>query len=328
MSESASKQGSGQQAGNLLNELPLDRLRDSAQDLLFAFAERAVGSAGKRVEDFTRSLTEGGGGGNPLGSLLSAGQTAAKVAKPVQAATSGLKGAASGAKDMAEKAGQAVGGGGSSGGATTARVTNILEKIDVGVPIRLAYDQWTQFEDFPNFMRKVEKVEQESDEKVNWTARIFFSHRTWKATILEQIPDDRVVWVSEGNLGYVNGAVTFHALAPNMTRIIAVLEYHPQGFLEKTANLWRPQGRRARADIRHFVRHVLTQTVLEPDQVEGWRGEIRNGEVVKTHEEAIREEQEAAEEDTGEEYDEGEYEDEDYAEEEEPEEAEEPAPAR
>jgi hypothetical protein len=71
-------------------------------------------------------------------------------------------------------------------------------------------------------------------------------------------------------------------LAPNLTRIIVVLEYHPKGLFERTGNLWRAQGRRARLELKHFRRHVMTQTVLHPDDVEGWLGEIRDGEVVDT----------------------------------------------
>jgi len=160
------------------------------------------------------------------------------------------------------------------------------------VPLRLAYDQWTQFEDFPSFTKKVENVEQESDEKLNWKAQVFWSHRTWESTILQQIPDKRIVWRSKGAKGYVDGAVTFHELAPELTRIALVLEYHPQGFFERTGNLWRAQGRRARLEFKHFRRHVMTQAVLRPEEIEGWRGEIRDGEVVKDHETALREERE------------------------------------
>ena len=65
----------------------------------------------------------------------------------------------------------------------------ISENIDVGLPLRTTYNQWTQFGDFPGFMKKVESVDQESDEKMNWKAQVFWSHRTWEATIIEQVPD-------------------------------------------------------------------------------------------------------------------------------------------
>ncbi|TDC56347.1 SRPBCC family protein [Actinomadura sp. KC345] len=175
------------------------------------------------------------------------------------------------------------------------KVVNIIEEFDVGLPRRVAYGQWTMFGDYPSFTRKVESVDQESDEKVNWRARIFLSHRSWESTIIEQVPDERIVWKSKGAKGYVDGAVTFHELAPTMTRIMLVAEYHPDGFLEKTANLWRAQGRRLRLDFKHIKRHMMTRTLLEQDETEGWRGEIRDGEVVKTHDEAVQEEKERAE---------------------------------
>jgi hypothetical protein len=114
----------------------------------------------------------------------------------------------------------------------------------------------------------------------------------WEATIIQQIPDYNIVWRSKGQKGHVDGSVTFHEVSPNMTRILLVMEYHPQGMFEHTGNLWRAQGRRARLELKHFRRHVMTQTILNPDQVEGWRGEIRDGQVVKDHETALAEEQE------------------------------------
>jgi hypothetical protein len=192
---------------------------------------------------------------------------------------------------------QSKGGGGGKG--KKFNVINVVETMDVGVPLRLAYNQWTQFEDFPSFMKKVESVEQEAEEKINWKAQVLWSHRTWESTILEQVPDKRIVWRSKGPKGWVDGAVTFHELEPELTRIALVLEYHPQGFFEKTGNLWRAQGRRARLEFKHFRRHVMTQAILHPDEIEGWRGEIRDSEVVKDHETSLREEKESREEPEG-----------------------------
>jgi hypothetical protein len=163
----------------------------------------------------------------------------------------------------------------------------------------VAYNQWTEFGGFPTFMKKVENVDAEEDNKLEWKAQIFWSHRNWEATILEQVPDERIVWRSQGEKGHVDGAVTFHEVGPNLTRIIIVLEYYPQGLFERTGNLWRAQGRRVRAELKHFQRHVMTRTILEPDEVEGWRGRIEDGEVVQSHEEAL-EEEEAQAEDQGE----------------------------
>ncbi len=193
--------------------------------------------------------------------------------------------------------GDGDGGGGGGGGARGKfKFMNIFETQDVGVPLRVAYDQWTQFADFPSFMKKVETVNQESDEKSIWTAKVFWSRRSWDTTIREQIPDSHIVWVSSGAKGHADGCVSFSELAPNLTRIVLILEYYPQGFFEKTGNLWRAVGRRARLEFKHFCRTVMMDTLLNRDDLEGWRGEIRDSEVVRTHEEAMEEEQAAAEE--------------------------------
>ncbi|WP_258341270.1 SRPBCC family protein [Saccharopolyspora gregorii] len=268
--------------GGAARGLPWDHLRDAVRDLLSALAERAVSGLGERAEGLVGRLTdyarddEGGGSG-----LL--------------AAVTG--GGSSGAAGEDSAGGGGSGGGG--GGGSSAKVVNIVEQCDVGLPLRVAYDQWTRFEDFPSFTRKVESVQQESDEELDWRAQIFLSHRSWRSTIQEQVPDSRIVWHSTGSKGSVDGTVTFHELGPTLTRILLVLEYHPQGFFEKTANLWRAQGRRARSDFKHVQRHLMTRTVLEQDEVEGWRGEIRDGEVVRSHEDALAQEQGESAEDDG-----------------------------
>jgi len=186
------------------------------------------------------------------------------------------------------------------GGQRKLKLTNIVETIDVGVPLRLAYDQWTQFEDFPTFTKKVEQAEQTEEGKSTWKAQVWWSHRTWEATIVEQVPDDHIIWRSEGAKGHVDGAVSFSELAPNLTRICLVMEYHPQGFFERTGNLWRAQGRRARLELKHFRRHMMAHALLEADEIQGWRGEIRDGEVVKSHEDALEEERSDQGEETAE----------------------------
>ncbi|MGK5556091.1 SRPBCC family protein [Actinomadura kijaniata] len=183
--------------------------------------------------------------------------------------------------------------GGKGGGGKKVKLTNIVEYVDVGAPRRLVYDQFTQFQDFPSFMKKVESVDQVSDEKLHWKAKIFWSARTWESTIVEQVPDRHIVWRSKGSKGHVDGTVSFHELAPNLTRVLVNLEYHPQGLFERTGNLWRAQGRRVRLELKHFRRHVMTQSLLKADEIEGWRGEIRDSEVVKSHEDALAEEEKA-----------------------------------
>ncbi|MGO4423026.1 cyclase, partial [Streptomyces sp. MCAF7] len=101
--------------------------------------------------------------------------------------------------------------------------------------------------------------------------------------------------------GHVNGAVTFHEIAPDLTRILLVLQYYPQGFFERTGNIWRAQGRRARLELKHFRRHLMAEVLLEPDEIEGWRGTVHEGEVVEEEEEPEGQEEEEDEEEEGEE---------------------------
>ena len=260
---------------DLMAKLPTGRLVEEVEEFLGAAMERGVGAVGDKIGSVTERLTDyaASGGGK---ALASGAKDLTEGKSPLRALTS------AGLTNVKEKVSQTFGGGG-GGSRNKIKVTNIVEHIDVGVPRRVAYNQWTEFEDFPSFMKKVELMEQEEDEKLTVKAQVFWSHRTWHATIIDQVPDRLIVWQSEGDKGHVDGAVTFHELTPDLTRILVVLEYHPQGLFERTGNLWRAQGRRVRLELKHFQRHVMTQTILEPDEVEGWRGEIRDGEIVREH---------------------------------------------
>src|SRR5215218_2732059 len=263
---------------------PLNRLKESGADLLKTLGDEALGTVRDKMSDVTDKL-EGVANGNPIGSAALRATTAKAEGK--SPAGGAVKGLFSGLKEK-------LSGGGGGGGADKAtKAMNIVESIDVGVPIRVAYNQWTQFGEFPSFMKKVESVETAEDNKLNWKAQVFWSHRSWEATIQKQVPDECIVWRSKGQKGHVDGAVTFHELGPNLTRILLILEYYPQGFFERTGNIWRAAGRRARLEFKHFRRHVMTRTILNPDEVEGWRGRIEDGEVVQTHEDALAEEQQA-----------------------------------
>ncbi|PKR46824.1 SRPBCC family protein [Streptomyces sp. EAG2] len=277
-----------------------DRLKEEARSHLSARAQSLADKAGDKVTELTGKLSESVGG--PVGE---AGKRVMEGESPVKAMASEK------AKDVKDKAvgkvKEAFGGGTGSTGDT--KVTNIVESIDIPVPLRTVYDHWTQFEDFSSFMKGVKSVTQNEDEETDWKAKVFLSERSWTATIQEQVPDDRIVWTSEGDKGSTAGAVTFHELAPHLTRVVAIVEYYPAGFFEKTGNLWRAQGRRLRLDLKHFARHVT----LGPDpEIEGWRGEIRDGEVVRTDEEAREDEESEEEYEDGYDEDEDENEDGEY----------------
>jgi hypothetical protein len=287
--------------------LPTDALKEAGQQLLGLLVQRATEAAAQRVTGLADRLTDVTESGGDFRAALSNGKAQRNGQVDDDAdgeedgdedgddKPGGFKGALIGLKDKIKNA---FGGGGGSGGAKKLKMTNIVEGLDVGLPLRTTYDTWTQFADFPSFMKKVETVDQESDEKTNWTAKVFWSRRTWQATIVEQVPDSHIVWRSTGPKGHVDGAVSFTELGPNLTRVLLVLEYWPKGLFERTGNLWRAQGRRARLEFKHFRRHAMTNVLLRQEEVEGWRGEIRDSEVVKTHEEALEEEQAQQEEST------------------------------
>lgn len=294
-----------------------DRLKSEVGNLAGALRDRAIESVKQKAGDAVGRLTDYAeqGGGPGLMAAATGAKNLAEGKSPVRAmAGAGMAGVKGKLGDLFGGKGKSKGGKGQK-----LKVTNIVETIDVGVPVDVAYNQWTEFREFPSFMKKVENVEQESDEKLQWRAQILWSHRNWTSTILRQIPDQEIVWRSEGDKGYVDGAVTFHELAPNLTRIVLVLEYFPKGFFEHTGNLWRAQGRRARLELKHFRRHVMTQTLLHPEEVEGWRGVIEDSEVVKDHETAVREEQEQGEEPPEDEFSEGEEPEDEFPEDEAPE---------
>ncbi|GAA0217459.1 hypothetical protein GCM10009527_011950 [Actinomadura nitritigenes] len=261
-------------------------------------ASRALGRRNDRADETEeQEQNEGGGSAAKETAGGSAGKTAKSAAKNAADTAKETAGKpADKAKGLFGRLKDTVGGalkkgGGKGGGGKKVKVTNIIEHTDIGAPRRLVYDQFTQFQEFPSFMKKVISVDQADDEKLNWQAKIFWSKRTWEATIVEQVPDDHVVWRSKGAKGHVDGTVSFHELAPNLTRVLVVLEYHPQGLFERTGNIWRAQGRRVRLELKHFRRYVMTQSLTRQDEVEGWRGEIRDSEVVKTHEDALKEEE-------------------------------------
>jgi uncharacterized membrane protein len=298
-------------------EEPLERLKGELQNTLKALGQNALDSVSQRVNNATDSLNDAASNGGVITRAAAEGGKA--MAEGESPAKGALKGGLTGIKDKVKNAVS----GSSGGGRGALKSTNIVETIDVGVPIDVAYDQWTQFQDFPTFMKKVENVNQEEDTKLTWKAQVLWSHRSWNAQIVEQVPNDRIVWRSEGEKGHVDGAVTFHELAPNLTRILVVLEYYPQGFMERTGNIWRAQGRRARLELKHFRRHVMTRTILDTEELEGWRGEIHDGEVTRGPDEEPEDEYESDEEGESEEdYEpEDEYDEEDeYEAEEEPEE--------
>ncbi|MFC9642978.1 SRPBCC family protein [Streptomyces mirabilis] len=275
----------------------LDMLRDELSDFIGAQVEHLVDKAGEKLGDVTDQLLDTAENGGSGGSLLGIGGRILKGDSPLKAFV-GEK--AKGLKDNVMDKVKNVFGGGRGGKSGSTKVMNIIEVLDVGVPIRVAYNYWTQYEEFSDFTKGVRSVSRNDETASDWKVKVGPSTRGWKATVQEQVPDERIVWSSEGAKGTTHGCVSFHELTPDLTRIVLVVEYYPSGFFEKTGNLWRAQGRRMRLDFKNFQRYVT----FADEDVEGWRGEIRDGEVVRSHEEALEEEEAAGEEEEQEEYDE------------------------
>jgi uncharacterized membrane protein len=266
-------------AESLASQLGFNRLGEQLQGLASAFADRGVSVVTDRLDGLTNKMS--GTTGKTVKNMAK-GDSAPKAALKAGIETvkdSGVKGAST----IKDKVSEAVGGdnGGDSGKDKKLKFINIVEELDLPVPRAVAYQAWTQFEEFPSFMKKVENVEQQDDQTIEWKAQIFWSHRSWTAEIVDQVPNERIVWRSKGEKGHVDGAVTFHELTPDLTRMLVNLEYYPQGLFERTGNLWRAQGRRVRLELKFFRRYITSEVLLHQDEVEGWPGEIHDGEVTE-----------------------------------------------
>jgi uncharacterized membrane protein len=151
----------------------------------------------------------------------------------------------------------------------------IQQSVDVAVPIDVAYNLWTQFEDWPDFMHRVDSAQQVDDCTVAFTAKVWGITKRFQAQIKEQRPDERIEWEVEDGLKH-SGVVTFHRLAPRLTRIEATFDVQPDSLLEKAGRGMRFTKRAARGDLHRFKAHAEMQEEAENG---GWRGTIEDGEV-------------------------------------------------
>jgi uncharacterized membrane protein len=149
-------------------------------------------------------------------------------------------------------------------------VTKVVESIDVKVPVRTAYNQWTQFEEFPRFMDAVESVKQLDDTKLHWTADVAGKRKEWDAKITEQIPDERVAWTSTSGAKNA-GVVTFHRLDDNKTRITLQMEVDPEGPVENAGAALGVLQRQVKGDLERFEKFIEERG----QETGAWRGEVR-----------------------------------------------------
>jgi uncharacterized membrane protein len=235
---------------------------------LAALVPFAAKGAGKLVRS---------GLGNGAGPVKEAGE---KVGKGVNEAVGKSIDKAGGAGGMAKEAGKGLlpggDGGGQSEGAESVpkgRQMPIQQAIDVAVPIQQAYDRWTQFEDWPSFMHRLQSVTQEDEANVSFKTKMWGFSREFEAEIVEQRPDELIRWrVTEGVTH--TGVVSFHELSDRLTRVDVDIVVQPGSLIEKAARGMRHIKRAVRADMARFKAYVE----LEDEEVDGWRGEIEDGE--------------------------------------------------
>ena len=179
---------------------------------------------------------------------------------------------------VAEAVTSKLGGGGKepSAGWGKGRRNPIQRWVDVAVPLQTAYDQWTQFEEFPKFMHRVERIEQKDPTHVIWHEKIWFSRRQWEAEITEQIPDKIIAWRTVSGTSHV-GHVTFHQLDDELTRVMVNIDFNPSGLFEKMASGLRFAKRAAESDLCRFKAFIETHG----EATGAWRGRIEEGEVVR-----------------------------------------------
>jgi len=153
-------------------------------------------------------------------------------------------------------------------------MSQISEDLEIDIPVRVAYDQWTQFETFPLFMEGVEQVVQVDDTTLVWRASIAGVTKEWQARITEQTPDHRIAWASTDGATH-SGSVTFHPLDDDRCRITLQLEVEPANPIEAAGDALGLVRRQAIADLENFRQYIE----IRREETGAWRGEIVGGSV-------------------------------------------------
>jgi len=151
-------------------------------------------------------------------------------------------------------------------------MSSIEKSIDVNVPVHTAYNQWTQFESFPQFMEGIEEVQQLDNKRLHWRAQIGGKQKEWDAEIVEQQPDKRVAWRSLGGAPN-DGVVTFQPIDANRTQVTLALDYAPEGFLENVGDALGFVSGRVQGDLERFKQFIESRGA----ETGAWRGEIHEG---------------------------------------------------
>jgi len=233
--------------------------------MLVPLAAKGAGKLARGAKDTVgKGLKEGvDKTADKAGGATGVAKKVAKDALPGKDAIPGMGGGDGGQKNEAEGAGKG-------------RRMPVQQSADIGAPIKNVYNEWTQFEEWPKFMHRLQSVSQEDETHVSFKTKIWGFTREFKAEIVEQRPDERIKWkVNEGVTH--TGVVTFHELADRLTRVEVTLDLEPGGLIEKAARGMRHVKRAVRADLARFKAYVMMN-----EEVDGaWRGKIEDGEVKK-----------------------------------------------
>jgi uncharacterized membrane protein len=273
-----------------------DTIREAAIEVLKPVMRKATTTAAKYAvthgPDLVKDKLEGAGGAGALAKGL------ASKGGGVAETVGGIAGKLGGGGKKQE--------GESPSGHGRGRRLPVEEYVDIGVDLQTAYDQFTQFEDWPEFMHRVERIEQRDEATLMWHENIWGIRRSWEAEITDQTPCERIAWRSKGGPQTI-GVVTFHRLSDNLTRILMTVDFQPKGLFEKTASGTRISRRAIKSDLMRFKAYIE----LRDEPTGEWRGRIEDGELAEDEPERDEEEREDEDyEDEPEAAEEDDYEDE------------------
>ncbi|APY84657.1 MULTISPECIES: SRPBCC family protein [Streptomyces] len=150
-------------------------------------------------------------------------------------------------------------------------MSKVEESIEVDVPVSTAYNQWTQFETFPEFMDGVERIEQRTDTLTHWKTKIGGVEREFDAEITEQIPDERVAWTTTGGEAKQAGVVTFHRLDEGRTKVMLQLDHDPKGLADSVGDKLGFVKRQVTGDLKRFKQFIEKRDGIETG---AWRGQV------------------------------------------------------
>jgi uncharacterized membrane protein len=239
--------------------------------------KRVAGSSAEKGSGLVEKMTKG------------AKDTVGKGVKDAVGETTEKAGGAPGvAKELGKKMIPGLGGDSGKGdkgkkgtpGVGKGRRMPVQQAVDIAVPLSTAYNQWTQFEEWPQFMHRLDQATQEDDCTVSFKTKVWGMSKEFTGQIVEQRPDERIQWsVKDGVIH--TGVVTFHELAPRLTRVQVTLDVEPGSLIEKAARGMRHVKRAVRADLSRFKAYIEMQEV----ETGAWRGVIHDGELVEDHDE-------------------------------------------